>query len=298
MADIAAHPKREPRRLNLSKETIPYWLSLPGFALFAAMLFTPLVMTLMMSFYTFDFYEGITPGFSLQNYAEVFTDPFFWELFGRTLWFGVATTALAVVLGVPEAYILHRMKSRWRAICLLAIIGPLLISVVVRTLGWAILLGNNGLVNQVMTFLGLPNITFIYTATGVIVALTHVMIPFMVVSVWAVLQKTDPQTENAAISLGASPFTVFFRIVVPQAIPGILSGSLIVFSLATSAFATPAIIGGRRLKVASTAIYDEFMNTLEWPLGAAIAMVLLAGILVIILSYNRLLERRYAQVFQ
>jgi putative spermidine/putrescine transport system permease protein len=167
----------------------------------------------------------------------------------------------------------------------------------VRTLGWAILLGNNGLVNQMMTTLGLPNVTFIYTELGVIVALTHVLIPFMVVSVWAVLQRTDPQTESAAASLGASQMTIFFRIVVPQAIPGILSGSLIVFSLATSAFATPAIIGGRRLKVASTAIYDEFLNTLEWPLGAAIAMVLLVGILVIILSYNRLIERRYAQVF-
>lgn len=176
--------------------------------------------------------------------------------------------------------------------------GPLLISVVVRTLGWAILLGNNGLVNQAMTSLGLPNISFIYTEFGVIVALTHVLVPFMIVSVWAALQKADPLTEKAAASLGASQLTIFFRIVVPQAIPGILSGTLIVFSLATSAFATPAIIGGRRLKVATTAIYDEFLNTLEWPLGAAIAMVLLAGILLIIVSYNRLIERRYAQVFQ
>lgn len=283
---------------RFSRRAVPYWLSLPGVTLFAVMLFIPLLMTAALSFYTFDFYRGIEPTFSLHNYLDIATDSYFYEIFLRTLWYGLATTALAVVLGVPEAYILHRMKSRWRAIFLLAIIGPLLISVVVRTLGWAILLGNNGLVNQAMTSLGLPNISFIYTEFGVIVALTHVLIPFMVVSVWAVLQKADPLTENAAASLGASQITIFFRIVVPQAIPGILSGTLIVFSLATSAFATPAIIGGRRLKVATTAIYDEFLNTLEWPLGAAVAMVLLAGILAIIVSYNRLIERRYAQVFQ
>lgn len=282
------------------RASVPYWLSLPGFALFAVMLFTPLLMTFLLSFYSFDFYDGISVGVSLHNYVDILTDLYFYEIFWRTFWYGLATTLLAVFLGVPEAYILNRMRSRWRALCLLAIIGPLLISVVVRTLGWAILLGNNGLVNSTLLGLGLTRepFVFIYTDLGVIVALTHVLIPFMVVSVWAVLQRIDPQTENAAASLGASQVTTFFRVVVPQAIPGVLSGSLIVFSLATSAFATPAIIGGRRLKVASTTIYDEFLNTLDWPLGAAIAMILLVAIMTIILSYNRLVERRYAQVFQ
>lgn len=282
------------------KAGIPYWLSLPGVLLFGVMLFTPLIMTFMLSFYTFDFYEGIERAFNLGNYADVLSDSYFYEIFLRTFGYGFATTVLAVLLGVPEAYILNRMHSRWRAIFLLAIIGPLLISVVVRTLGWMILLGNQGLLNQILIGSGLTStpFTFIYTDFGVIVALTHVLIPFMVVSVWAVLQRLDPQTENAAVSLGASQFTVFFRVVVPQAIPGILSGSLIVFSLATSAFATPAMIGGRRLKVASTTIYDEFLNTLDWPLGAAIAMILLVAIMTVIMSYNRLVERRYAQVFQ
>ena len=117
-----------------------------------------------------------------------------------------------------------------------------------------------------------------FTETGMVVALAHVLMPFMVLAVWAALQRLDPQIENAAVSLGAGPFTVLRRIVLPQVMPGMLSGAIIVFALAASAFATPAIIGGRRLKVASTLAYDEFLNTLNWPLGAAVAVLLLVAL--------------------
>ena len=100
------------------------------------------------------------------------------------------------------------------------------------------------------------------------------------------------------MSLGAKPGTVIRRVVLPQIMPGILSGCIIVFALAASAFATPAIIGGRRLKVAATLAYDEFLSTLNWPLGAAIAMLLLVAIIIIIVGCNRLVERRYAEVFE
>jgi putative spermidine/putrescine transport system permease protein len=120
----------------------------------------------------------------------------------------------------------------------------------------------------------------------------------VVISVWASLRRLDPQVEHAAVSLGAGQSTVLFRIVLPQVMPGILSGAIIVFALAASAFATPAIIGGRRLQVAATLAYDEFLNTLNWPLGAAIAVLLVIANVVIVAGCNRLIERRYAQVFQ
>jgi len=125
-----------------------------------------------------------------------------------------------------------------------------------------------------------------------------VLMPYMVMAVWAALQRLDPQIENAAVALGAGPFTVLRRIVLPQAMPGILSGAVIVFALAASAFATPAIIGGRRLKVAATLAYDEFLNTLNWPLGAAVATLLLVALIAIVVGSNRLVERRYAEVFR
>jgi putative spermidine/putrescine transport system permease protein len=137
-----------------------------------------------------------------------------------------------------------------------------------------------------------------YTTTGVVIALTHVLVPFVVISVWASLQRMDPAIERAAVSLGASEFTVLRRLIVPLAMPGILSGSVMVFALAASAFATPAIIGGRRLKVIATAAYDEFLNTLNWPLGASLAVLLLAANVVVLVASNRLIERRYRAVFR
>jgi putative spermidine/putrescine transport system permease protein len=127
--------------------------------------------------------------------------------------------------------------------------------------------------------------------------MTHVMVPFMVISIWASLQKLDPQVENAGLSLGASPSTVTRRVILPQILPGILSGRIIVFEMSASAFATPALLGGRRLKVVATAAYDEFLSTLNWPLGATIAIVLLIANIIIILGANRLIERRFKQVF-
>jgi putative spermidine/putrescine transport system permease protein len=193
------------------------------------------------------------------------------------------------------------MAPRWRGIFLVVILGPLLISVVARTLGWALLFGGEtGVVNKALMKLGVIDspFPFMFTETGVVIALAHVLVPFMVLSVWAALQRLDPQIENAATSLGASHLTVLTRVVVPQVMPGILSGSIVVFALAASAFATPAIIGGRRLKVAATLAYDEFLNTLNWPLGAAVAVLLFVALGTIILVSNRLVERKYAAVFE
>ena len=257
-------------------------------------------MTVILTFHDWGQYKGIEPVFILKNWREVFSDPYYAEMFGRTFRIALIVTLIAALLGAPEAYILNRMRSPWRGLFLLVILGPLLISVVARTLGWALLFGgNSGLVNKALMSLGLISapLPFMFTETGMVVALVHVLMPYMVLAVWAALQRLDPQIENAAVALGAGSLTVLRRIVLPQAMPGILSGAVIVFALAASAFATPAIIGGRRLKVASTLAYDEFLNTLNWPLGAVVAVLLLLALVAIVVGANRLVERRYAQVF-
>jgi putative spermidine/putrescine transport system permease protein len=120
----------------------------------------------------------------------------------------------------------------------------------------------------------------------------HVMLPFMVIPVWTSLQKLDPAVEAAAWTLGASRFTALRRVVMPQVTMGLLSGSLVVFGLSASAFAIPALLGGRRLKMAATLVYDEYMHELNWPLGAAIAILVLVINLVIMLAYQRVVEAR------
>ncbi|HEY0122022.1 MAG TPA: ABC transporter permease [Rhizobium sp.] len=276
------------------------WIS-PGALLFIGVVFVPLAMTLLLTFYSWDGVAGIVSGFSLKNWIEVLSDSYYLEVFVRTFWYAFAATTLTLVIGLPEAIIVNRMDARWRRLCLLVILGPLLVSVVARTLGWTLLFGGtNGVVNQALMGLGLISgpIPFMFTPWGTIIALAHVLMPFMVLSISASLQRLNPQISNAATSLGATPFTVMRRIILPEIMPGILAGSIIVFALAASSFATPAIIGGRRLKVASTAIYDEFTNTLNWPLGAVIAVILLVVLAAIIAGSNRLIEKRFPEAFR
>ncbi len=278
----------------------PWAMSGPGLLVFVTMLLAPLALTAILSLNVFNGMEGIQKVYSLKNYLEIFSDSYYLEIFGRTALMSAIVTVLCVVLGVPETLIISRMRGRWRGVFLLIILAPLLISVVVRTLGWSILMGNNGLINKGLMLFHIIDepLRLAFTMTGVTIAMVHVMVPFMVISVWASLQKLDPQVENAGLSLGASPRTVFRRVVLPQLLPGILSGSIIVFALSASAFATPALLGGRRLKVVATAAYDEFLNTLNWPLGAAIAVVLLVANVVIIVGCNRWIERRFKAVFE
>jgi putative spermidine/putrescine transport system permease protein len=276
-------------------------LALPALMLFTGVVVIPLVMTVMLSFHDWGQYKGIEPVFILKNWREIASDPYYAEMFSRTFRVAACATLITAVFGVPEAYILNRMRSPWKGLFLLLILGPLLISVVARTLGWALLFGgNNGLANKLLMSSGLiaSPLRFMFTETGMVIALAHAMMPFMVLAVWTALQRLDPQIENAAASLGAGALTVVRRIILPQIMPGVLSGAVIVFSLSASAFATPAIIGGRRLKVAATLAYDEFLNTLNWPLGAAVAVLLLIALVLIVVGSNTLMERRYAEAFR
>ena len=275
---------------------VPLWLmSAPALILFATLVLVPLVMTLALTFYRFDPAVGPIAAFDFHNYVEVLGSSYFHTIFLRTFGIALLTTVLCVAIGTPEAYVLSRMRDPWRSLFLLVILAPLLVSVVVRAFGWSMLLNTNGLVNQAFALFGLGPYKLEYTTFATVIALVHVMLPFMVIPVWTALQRLDPQTENAALSLMASPATTLRRIVLPQLVPGILSGSLMVFGLSASAFAIPGLLGGRRLKVAATAVYDQFLSSMNWPLGATIAVLLLVANLVVMLTYYRVLERRYTR---
>lgn len=265
--------------------------SIPLAIVFLALVLTPLALTFVLSFRPFDYGVGILPGLTVEHYLAVVTDSYFLEIFWRTFWIAGVTTLICVLVGVPEAYILSRMGKPWRSIFLLVVLSPLLISLVVRAFGWSMLLGPGGAIGRAAAALGLGPL--LYTPTAVIIGLVHVMLPFMVIPVWTSLQKLDPAVEHAALSLNASRFQTLLRIVLPQAMPGILSGSLIVFGLSASSFAIPALLGGRRLKMVATVVYDEFLTELNWPLGAAIAIVLLVVNVIIMMAYNRVVERAY-----
>jgi putative spermidine/putrescine transport system permease protein len=271
-----------------------YLLSAPALALFVGLLIVPLGLTLVLSFNLFDYEVGVkSDSYTLANYVSLLSDSYFYEIFWRTFWISALVTLLCVVIGVPEAYILSRMGTPWRSIFLILILTPLLISVVVRAFGWSLLLGADGLINQAIAALGGRPVKMLYTPFAVILALVHVMLPFMIIPVWTSLQKLDPAAEQAAQSLGASQAKVMRMVVLPQIMPGVLSGTLIVFGLAASSFAIPGLLGGRRLKMVATVVYDQYLSELNWPMGATIAVALLLANLLIMLSWNRLVEGRY-----
>ena len=270
----------------------PWMLVSPAALLFLGLVVLPLILTVILSFHAYDHTSGIQNSFTLKHYLTVFSDDYYLSVFWRTLRLAALTTLICAVVGAPEAYVLSRMSDPWRSVFLLVIIGPLLVSVVVRAFGWSMLLGSAGLLNQALQALGLSPVRLLYTETAIVIALVHVMLPFMVIPVWTALQKLDPAVEAAAWSLGASHFTALRRVVLPQVSLGMLSGSLIVFGLSASAFAIPGLLGGRRLTMAATLVSDEYMAELNWPLGAAIAIIVLVANLIIMLGYNRLVETR------
>ena len=279
--------------MSRAARATPWALSAPALLLFACLLLVPLALTAVLSFNVFDHATGVKNAYTLAHYAAVLTDEYYLGIFWRTFWIAGVTTLICLLIGAPEAYVLSRMGNPWRSIFLLVVLAPLLVSVVVRAFGWSMLLGPQGVINHALQAMGLGPVRILYTETAVVIALVHVMLPFMVIPVWTSLQKLDPGVENAALSLSASHFTTLRRIVLPQVMPGILSGSLIVFGLSASAFAIPGLLGGRRLKMVSTVVYDEYLHELNWPLGAALALILLLTNLLVMLSYNRVLEGRY-----
>ncbi|WP_202436312.1 ABC transporter permease [Vibrio eleionomae] len=294
MADDVLAPETQRSIRPKSPHIAPWFMCSIGTMIFLIMIITPLAITIMLSFNRYDPDLGAIAGtFTLDNFTGIFADPWYWEIFGRTIWVSFLVTLLCAMIAIPEAMILNRMARGWRSIMLVVILSPLLISVVIRSFGWSLLLADNGLINRCLEFFGIPAVTMLYQQTAVIIALVHVMMPFMLIPLWTTIQKMDPEVENAALSLNASRWSTFYKVLLPQMTPGILSGSLIVFALSASSFVIPGILGGRRFKVVATLIYDQYLRELNWPTGAALALILLLANMLIIVNFNRLLQRRY-----
>jgi putative spermidine/putrescine transport system permease protein len=165
---------------------------------------------------------------------------------------------------------------------------------VIRVLAWTIILGNQGLVNTLAQALGLTDapIRMLYTETAIMTGLVYTMVPFAVLTIGSVLENLDGTLEESARDLGATPFEAFLRVTLPLSVPGVSAGAILVFALCLSAYVTPALLGGGRIKVMASLIFEQFMRTSNWPLGSAIACLLLIVTGVVIYAYGRALERR------
>jgi putative spermidine/putrescine transport system permease protein len=231
---------------------------------------------------------------SLANYARFLGDPYYLRTLLLTLKLSLVTTVSALVLGyVVALYLVRSLHSRTaRRLTYLIVVAPLFTSSIVRSFGWMVGLGHNGFLNRWLLDLGIVDrpVRLIFNETGVVIGLTHILLPFMVLSIAAVLQNIDQALEEAAMDLGASRLTTFLTVTLPLSLPGVVAGSLIVFSLAMSAYVTPAVLSGGRLKVVPMLIYEQYISVFDWGFGAAMAMILLTLTLAITAFYTRLLR--------
>lgn len=282
------------RRTPLHITLLPLALLGPDLAWLAVFMFAPAALLFVISLKGYAAGRGIIDVWQLSNYTQFISDPFYRQVLINTLWIGVEVTVVCLVLGFPVAMALSRAQGWKRSVLYFGILMPLLTSAVVRTFGWMILLANNGFINQTLIASGLTDspIRLMYNQLGVVTALSEVLLPFMVLALDAALLNIDGALYEAAENLGAHRLRIFLRVTLPLAMPGVVSGSLLVFTLAISSFVTPTLIGGARLNLMSTMIYQQAMALLNWPFGAAIAFIMLFTIMGLLLGTLLLLERR------
>lgn len=273
-------------------------LTLPAVATFLCLFITPLVHGFWLSLHE-THYGIVQPGVTLKHYISLFDNPTYFEALVRTLKLSSSATLLTLAFGYPFAYALAFKVRRMAGILMIILIAPLLMNVVIRTLGWVLILGRNGLINQMLDALGIGQYTILYTEAAVLIGYVQVFMPFMVLSILASLQTMDLNLMKASNSLGCSPFKSFWMIMFPLSLPGIMSGSVIVFSLSSGVFVLPAILGGVRTQVLSFLAYRQTIATLNYPLGAATAFLLLTMVILLIVLSTYLVEKsRYKEVFR
>jgi putative spermidine/putrescine transport system permease protein len=253
-------------------------LSLPITILLGIFFFAPILMVLSLAFTPYDQATLIGKGVTLENFARFLTDPNHLWTYVRTIGISAATTILCIILGFPIAWHLHRLKSgQARLWFTLAVLLPLMVSLVVASFAWALLLGNNGVLNSALIKLGIIHspIQMMNTITGVIIVNVFSHISYAILPIFAALENVDSNLARAARIHGAIDSQILGRVILPLSLPGIVAGSVIVFSLSMAAFVIPFLIGGGRVNVVPLQVYQYTVQFFNWPGAATLSIILL-----------------------
>jgi ABC-type spermidine/putrescine transport system permease subunit I len=264
----------------------------PGFA-FVVFLVIAIGFLLRYSFNSWRPATGMVSAWTISSYVKFFAYPFFVKALEKTVRLAFIVTVVALLIGYPVAYCMS-VAPRYRNLITILVIAPLMMDVVIRAYGWIVLLSGAGLVNAVIMALGLSDgpIRLLFTESAVVAELLHETLAFMVLPIAAALERVDPNLPEVSETLGATRWKTFWLITFPLSLPGVLAGTLLVFALSMSAFAGPLILGGGNVTVMSLVIRDQIGATLDWPLGSAMSIVLVALTLVLLFLYGRLVHAR------
>ena len=263
----------------------PAWgLSLPAVLLLGLCFLLPIINLLLISI------SGPRDsGFTFKHYADFFGDPFSRSLLWTTLRVSLLTTVFSLVLAFPVALYMRQVSPRTRALLAFLLLSPLLTSVVVRTLAWVFILGPRGVLNTLLALVDLGPLQLLYNETGVVIGMTHVFFGYMALSLMTSLLKLDDNLLLAARNLGASKWQVLTRIVVPLSLPGMLAGSVLVFTMSASTYATPALLGGTGAKLMSPEVFELAIHQLAWDEASTVATVLFLMSAIVVVGGSALL---------
>ena len=248
----------------------------------------PLLLILAYSFGTSGVYGGITLGFNPGNYLKVF-DPLYLEIVVRSFFVAGLTTLCCFLLGYPLAYFIVFKGKRWRNALILLVMVPFWTSLLIRAYSWVVILGGNGIANRSLQFLGITDepLTLIFTPQAVLMGMTYSYLPFMILPLYAALEKFDVRLKEAAKDLGASRWQTFWRVTFPLSMPGVIAGSILVFIPSAGEFVIPDLLGGSRTVMTGNLIQNQFLQARDWAFGSALAVLLATLLLGAIMFYVR-----------
>ncbi|MBN9427535.1 MAG: ABC transporter permease [Burkholderiales bacterium] len=255
----------------------------PSALVIAVLLMLPLAWLVLLSF------TGAQGGFTLAHYARLFDDASYARAFNLTLWLAAITTAVCALAGYVLAYAMTLMPRATVTATMALVALPFWTSVLVRTYAWMVLLQHRGIVNSLLLDWGLIDapIPMMHNATGALIGMVHIMLPFMVFPLHAALQKVDPDHARAAAAMGASPTYTFWHVIFPQTLPGLFAGCVLVFVLSLGFYITPALLGGGRTVVMSILIEHEVTSSMNWGSASAVAIFFVAVVLAIFAAVGR-----------
>jgi putative spermidine/putrescine transport system permease protein len=267
------------------KKRYIYLLLLPGVLFLTIFMIIPIILTIGTTFYNEN-------GFTVQGYLAFFKDRYFVEILLTTLRVSLLTTIICILLGFPAAYYISKLGTRTKAIMLLLTIFPLLTSSVVRSFSWMVIIGKNGLLNNILLFTGLIEepLDILYTPTAIIIGLIHLFLPLIIVTLVGVMENIDNDLLKAAESLGASRLTAFTKIVLPLCVPGLVIGSILVFVGSFTAYTTPSLLGGKQ-RVIATFLYQNAVTLNDWQVASVVATIMIVVTVIIITIMNGIAKK-------
>lgn len=227
-------------------------------------------------------------GQGVAQYVRIFGDAYYLLVIGQTLAFGLVVTLVCIVLGYPLGYAVARSQGALKTALILIVVTPLMVNVVVRSFGWMVILGGSGALNAGLVAIGLPKLELMYNWTGVTIAMVHVLLPFMVLSTASTLETLDRRIEEAAAVLGAPPAKVFLHVTLPLSTEGIVTGGILVFTLAIGSFVTVLLLGKTSTMVLPVLIYQQLTTSSDWPFAAAMGITLLVLVSMVLWGQSKL----------